>query len=66
MQKYYTWQTGDLERRLTEHNRGKTAFMKQGIPWVIVYKKDFVERAEAMNLEKKIKKRGAKRFLTDQ
>jgi putative endonuclease len=65
LQTYYTGQTADLDRRLEEHNRGKTAFMKKGMPWKLIYKEDFTTRAEAMHLEKQIKKRGASRFLAD-
>jgi putative endonuclease len=63
--KYYTGQTIDLERRLDEHNKGKTAFMASGAPWKLIYFKEFNERKEAMALELNIKKRGAKRFLSD-
>jgi putative endonuclease len=65
LQKFYTGQTQDLERPLEEHNRGKTPFMKSGLPWIIVFSKCFVQRKEAMGLEKEIKKRGAARFLSD-
>ncbi|MBN2486103.1 MAG: GIY-YIG nuclease family protein [Bacteroidales bacterium] len=65
LKKFYTGQTEDLERRFEEHNRGKTLFMKSGIPWELVYSKSFENRTEALRLERKIKKRGAKRFLED-
>jgi putative endonuclease len=63
--RFYTGQTEDLERRLLEHNRGKTAFLARGMPWKIVYYKGFSSRTEAMEHERFIKKRGASRFLTD-
>jgi putative endonuclease len=65
LNKFYTGQTEDLERRLEEHSRGKIPFMKSGIPWVLIYSKTFESRAEATRLEKQIKKRGAARFLND-
>jgi len=65
LKKYYTGQTEDLERRLAEHNRGKTPVMKRGIPWRIVFQKEFQTRQEAVQLEIQIKKRGAGRFLAD-
>jgi putative endonuclease len=64
--KYYTGHTKDLERRIEEHNRGKTIFMHRGIPWKLIYSASFSSRSEAINLEKSIKKRGASRFLKDQ
>ena len=63
--KFYTGQSVDLNRRLTEHNRGKTAFMKAGIPWLLVFSKECNSRNEAVKLERVIKKRGAARFLSD-
>ncbi len=65
LKKFYTGQTEDLPKRLEEHNHGKTAYMKKGLPWVFVYQKEFTTRAEAMQLEKQIKKRGAGRYLED-
>jgi len=63
--KFYTGQTQDIERRLEEHNRGKTSFSATGMPWTLVYSKDCPSRSEALKLEKLIKKRGAARFLND-
>jgi putative endonuclease len=39
--------------------------MKSGMPWQLIYSKEYSSRAEAMRLEKQIKKRGAARFLID-
>ena len=65
IKKYYTGQTTDLDRRLVEHNRGKTSFLASGLPWKLIYFKYFESRSEAIILESFIKKRGAARFLTD-
>ncbi|MBY0435436.1 MAG: GIY-YIG nuclease family protein [Cyclobacteriaceae bacterium] len=64
-QKYYTGQTQDLENRLHEHNTGETSSLKSGMPWRLVWSQECASRSEAMKLENKIKKRGAKRFLDD-
>jgi len=63
--KYYTGQTSDINRRLEEHNRGKTPSMATGMPWKLMYSHEFQSRHEAVKLEKSIKKRGASRFLGD-
>ena len=63
--KFYTGQTHDLNRRIQEHNSGKTHFMKSGSPWSLVYSQVHQTRSEAMSLEKRIKKRGVSRFLKD-
>jgi putative endonuclease len=63
--KYYTGQTENIDRRLEEHNRGKTLGMAKGMPWDILFLKEFSTRQEALKLEKFIKKRGAARYLKD-
>ena len=65
LNKFYTGYSSDLSRRLEEYNRGKTPFMKSGVPWSRVYSTEFKTRKEAMILEKFIKNRGAGRFLID-
>ena len=63
--KYYSGQTQDLINRLKEHNSGETSSIKNGIPWKAVWTIEVNSRSEAMKLEIKIKKRGAKRFIED-
>jgi putative endonuclease len=63
--KYYTGQTMNLDRRLEEHNCGKTPVSASGMPWKLIYSKVFTSRHDAMKLERYIKKRGAARFLND-
>jgi putative endonuclease len=65
LQKFYTGQTENIKKRIEEHNRGKTAFNKKGLPWELIYQKEYNTRSEAMQHEKRIKKRGASRFLSD-
>jgi putative endonuclease len=64
-QKYYTGQTSNLENRIVEHNSGETSSIKHGIPWRLLWMKECLDRSEAVLLEKKIKSRGAKRYLKD-
>jgi putative endonuclease len=64
--KYYTGQTQDLENRILEHNSGETKSIAYGIPWEIVFTAEVPTRTEAVQLEKKIKNTGAKRFLYQQ
>src|SRR6187431_3463423 len=63
--KFYSGQTQDLENRLIEHNSGETKSIKSCIPWSLIWKLELPTRVEAMKLEKKIKSRGAERFLAD-
>ena len=63
--KYYTGQTNNLEDRLFRHNSGLSLSTKTGRPWSLIYQIQFNTRSEAVQLEIKIKKRGAKRYLED-
>ena len=63
--KYYVGQTNDLERRLLQHNSSQVTSTKFGAPWDLKYFFQLEERAASVQLEKKIKKRGAKRYLQD-
>jgi putative endonuclease len=64
--RYYIGHTQNFANRLSEHNHGETSSIRAGIPWREVWTIEFSSRADAMKLEKKIKSRGAKRFLEDQ
>jgi putative endonuclease len=63
--KYYTGQTQDLPNRLKEHNSGETKSIVSGIPWQVQWLVEVNTRIEAVQLESKIKARGARRFLVD-
>src|SRR3954470_5959802 len=63
--KFYSGQTQHFENRLIEHNRGETKSIKSCTPWLTIWKTEVASRSEAVMLEKKIKARGAERFLLD-
>jgi len=63
--KFYVGSTNNLERRLSEHNSGQNKSTKFGIPWKLIYSKEFYSKSEAILLESKIKKRGIARFLNE-
>ncbi|MCB9045380.1 MAG: GIY-YIG nuclease family protein [Chitinophagales bacterium] len=65
LQKYYAGISDDVQKRLREHNAGKGKFTSKGIPWDLITTIKCLSRSEAMLLEKKIKKRGIKRYLED-
>jgi putative endonuclease len=62
---FYIGSTQNLENRIVEHNQGETKSIKHGIPWEVIWQTQLRTRAVVMQLETKIKKRGAKRFLED-
>jgi len=63
--KYYIGHCEDFSVRISQHNTGRNKSTKAGAPWELVYSSRFDTRSRAMALEKKIKNRGAKRFLDD-
>ncbi|GAA3737085.1 hypothetical protein GCM10022422_20460 [Flavobacterium ginsengisoli] len=64
-EKFYIGQTNDIDDRLRRHNSGQSLSTKNGTPWKIIYTIQLNTRSEAVTLEDKIKKRGAKRYLQD-
>jgi len=61
--KYYIGQTQDLNNRLSEHNSSESKSTKSGIPWIIVYQKDFTSRSAAMSFENHLKKMKSRQYL---
>ena len=64
--KYYTGSCQDMKLRLAHHNGGHNRSTKAGVPWKVIKLYHVADRTEALRLENKIKKRGAKRFLSDE
>jgi len=65
LQRYYVGSTEFVENRLQEHNRGKSASTRAGIPWELIHTECFTTRSEAVLQERKIKARGIGRYLAD-
>ena len=65
LQRYYVGSTAVVEKRLHEHNAGKSASTRAGIPWELIHTECFKTRSEAMLNERKIKARGIRRYLTE-
>jgi len=64
-QRYYVGSTEVVEKRLQEHNAGKSTSTRAGIPWELIHTECFTTRSEAMFHERKIKARGIRRYLSD-
>ena len=54
--RHYIGSTNNLERRLLEHNSGKTKSLKYLRPLEVVFKKAFEKEFDAKTIEKKLKK----------
>ncbi len=66
LNKFYTGFTcDDLLDRLRKHISNHKGFTAKAKDWNIVFSFKCDSKSEALRLEKKIKKRGAKRFLVN-
>jgi putative endonuclease len=53
--KTYVGYTGDLNKRLTQHNTNKGAKFTKGNTWKIIFKKKFILKSDAMTYEYELK-----------
>jgi putative endonuclease len=60
---YYKGHCHDLEKRLAEHNSGKTKSNKAYLPFEICYFEEFTNREEAIKREKYFKSASGRRYL---
>ncbi len=63
LSKHYVGSTSDVDKRVVEHNSGKSKFTCRAKDWELVKSYEFVEKSDALKLEIKIKNRGCRRFL---
>ena len=61
--KTYIGYTNNLERRLKEHNSGKSIFTSKFVPWKIIYKEEFDQDIEARKKEKYYKPSAGRRKI---
>jgi len=59
----YVGFTANVERRLKEHNTGKSKFTKGYRPWKVVYSEKVESRIEARRREKYLKRGVGKEWL---
>ena len=63
--KTYVGITNNLERRLKEHNSGKSKFTKTYVPWEIIYNEKLSSRAIARNREKYFKSTAGRKRIKE-
>ena len=61
--KTYVGFTSNLINRLKKHNTSKGAKSTKGHNWIIIYKKRFIKKNDALSFEYKLKKDRKKRKL---
>ena len=60
---YYVGSTGNLEDRLKRHNSGRSKFTKPGIPWKLMYQKEFQTKDDAYQAELYIKSQKSRLYI---
>ena len=63
--KTYVGFTNDINRRLKEHNSGKSKFTSKFAPWEIIYKEEYSSQEDAIKREKYLKSATGRRFLKE-
>ncbi len=61
--KKYSGMTQDVEKRLVEHNSGKSLYTSTLVPWKLVYKEEIHGRENARKREKYFKSGAGRRFI---
>ena len=61
--KWYTGTTSNMQKRILEHNSGKTKSSKHGLPWRVVYCEICINKSDAFAREKYLKSGMGKRYL---
>jgi len=59
----YVGMSSDLEKRLKEHNSGKSIYTKRFLPWSLLYAEMLPDRDSARKREKYLKSGIGKEFL---
>lgn len=65
-QRHYTGSTDNLDRRLKEHNDGRSKYTKRTRPFVLVYKEECQTRVEAYRREMFFKTGKGREFVKNQ
>ena len=60
--KFYVGSTTDLNRRIAEHNSGKTIYTKKYMPWKIIYTEEYSNLSDARKREKYLKSSAGRKF----
>ena len=61
--KTYVGYTNDLNKRLRKHNTNRGAKSTKGYKWIVIYKKRFINKNDALSYEYQLKKNRKKRAI---
>ena len=63
LNKFYIGYCENLEKRLNDHNTGRSLFTKTGTPWVLKWTKSFDTRSDAQTEEYRIKAKKSRKYI---
>ena len=63
--RFYVGMTENIQRRLKEHNSGRTRSTKGYRPWRVVFTEEYPNRTEARKREKYLKSGVGKEFIKE-
>ncbi len=64
LNRFYVGHSDDVDRRLTEHNTGRSRYTKAGMPWTLKHVEQYETRTAAMNREYEIKSRKSRKYIS--
>ena len=62
-QSWYIGHTNNLDKRLVQHNEGKSYYTKRKIPWKVIYYEASFSKMDAIAREKYLKSGMGRRYL---
>jgi putative endonuclease len=65
LNKFYIGHTNNIERRLHEHNSLQSSSTKSGVPWKLVFSKEFSNNSDSIRFELKLKSMRSRKFIED-
>ncbi|MDR3626856.1 MAG: GIY-YIG nuclease family protein [Ignavibacteriaceae bacterium] len=63
LDKFYVGHTNNLIRRFNEHNSFQSSSTKSGVPWKLVFSKEYSTNSESIKMELKIKTMKSRKFI---
>ena len=61
--RFYVGSCEDLQKRIADHNSGRSTYTKSGKPWTLMYSEQFSTRSGAVERERSIKKKKSRKFI---
>ena len=55
----------NLDKRLGNHNAGKSIYTKGKLPWVLIFQRGFESKTEALKFERSLKKLRNKKYIRE-